>query len=144
MGVHNNFSSLRDVSYAFDMRAMSIDFYQMKYEHGHDNIHPIHEESTDILLHEWKKQLFSFCKLPLRRLQLSFEECYCPMGCCRLVRLLMGELADLLIAKSQFPKVIELITWKEDIEGQLAHSSFKGDFEGHPVEVRLMTKSKWE
>ena len=48
-----------------------------------DRLHSIEKECLDAL---WDTQCQGLCRIrTLKRLQIDFDDCFCPTGCCRLV-----------------------------------------------------------
>ncbi|OTA62220.1 hypothetical protein K449DRAFT_394979 [Hypoxylon sp. EC38] len=164
-GPLDTFQFLRDVSYTFDMRHIKYDPYAIKYqgEDRHQEDHDpddsdaeftvacslrytIHERLRVEIVSQWRSDLGYFQLLALDRLQLSFDECYCPMGCCRLIK----EATECFLGsyrpsrrKLRLPRVIEIIGWNDESEKQYINRKL-GALEGYGMltESQFLGKSK--
>lgn len=131
----------RDLSYTFDMRegtrspgsdysGPAIDPQMVRdlalVEIGNSpekrvaRLEKIHDEHAGSLQDCWYAMAEALKeKTKLKRLQLDFEECYCPLGCCRLVDYVCSLLQDdWAIA---VPEVIEVLGWVDDEEKNSIH-----------------------
>lgn len=88
----------RDVSYTFDMRDHLVADRenleeQVRVKDGVDDgslppleaMQMLHDQKLFWLEVDWSERIDSIKEMKLDRLQLSFEECYCAVGCCRKV-----------------------------------------------------------
>ncbi|KAI1480940.1 hypothetical protein F4774DRAFT_65317 [Daldinia eschscholtzii] len=152
------FPAVRDVSYTFDMRGIAFSPYprssliladpSLGDEPDPGPLDParymmaLHDQARVDLLVSWNSNIFSSLKkLHLDRLELSFEECYCPIGCCRLVGNVLRMLSTTDFSKGP-PKIIEITGWinedeKEWIRKPLENLGGKED----SVEVRFIGRS---
>ncbi|KAI1772220.1 hypothetical protein F4818DRAFT_444450 [Hypoxylon cercidicola] len=92
-----------------------------------------HELRRCRVVHAWRCHIWHFQAMELHRLQLCFRECYCPMGCCRLVRSVMAELegAERLLPPTwepPFPKEVEVVGWWNEDEKELIDGTLKRVF----------------
>lgn len=92
----NNAPLLRDVSYTFDMRDHPADDYANLYrdfaiKDTVDSDAPaparalqaLHDQKSLDLEIDWAERVDSVKRMPLDRLVLDFQECYCAVGCHR-------------------------------------------------------------
>lgn len=112
----------------------------------------LHDQKTMELELAWVDRIDAIKSMTLDRLQLSFEECYCSIGCCRKV----GWILDALIYKdmppgitqddvycnedwkTRPPLVIEVIGWRSGKEKAMIMEKL-GRLEGpQPVDIRLL------
>lgn len=160
----------RDVSYTFDMRDHLVTDRDNLEEHlrvkeGVDNgslapraaMQMLHDQKLFWLEVDWSERIDSIKEMTLDRLQLSFEECYCAVGCCRKVGWVLdrfvhcGPLPGVVNLedhvwssvdwKARPPLVIEIIGWvnaweKEMIRGKLNRLPHSGS-----LEVRFIKSS---
>ncbi|KAG8159149.1 hypothetical protein KVR01_010810 [Diaporthe batatas] len=95
----NNAPLLRDVSYTFDMRDHPIDDHTNLYmnygikasvDDGRrsrgEALQALHDAKALELEIDWAERIDSIKLMTLDRLVLDFQECYCPIGCCRKVQ----------------------------------------------------------
>ncbi|KAI0835100.1 hypothetical protein F5Y06DRAFT_306460 [Hypoxylon sp. FL0890] len=163
-GPLQTFERLRDLSFTFDMRHTNFD--PCFERHLHDtrpdendemNTLPVapriflrrmHRRAMISLEHQWRNRVLFIKQFELDRLQLSFEECYCPMGCCRLAHRVARSLVPhnhLTQWKTRPPRTIEVIGWNNDIEQQNIIRGFKKlRIDDVPIKVRFLGKSKKE
>ncbi|KAI1141245.1 hypothetical protein F5Y05DRAFT_371833 [Hypoxylon sp. FL0543] len=156
-GSPKTFDLLRDVSLTFDKRHVCISPHSRMYEYGHrrDNIdnprsylRRRHRRYFSELKSKWGTMISRVKQLALDRLQLSFEECYCPMGCCRMVTLATSYIVPGNGAtqwNDHPPKTIEIVGWDDEYERQYIVEEFEklriGDA---PVKLRFLGKSNEE
>lgn len=163
----NNAPLVRDVSYTFDMRdhverdyinlyfndTLRADINQARIS-SQDALRRLHDQKTYELEVAWAERIDCIKWMTLDRLQLSFEECYCSIGCCRKVEWVLDRFlhtgplpgtADddenvysMLDWKARPPLVIECAGWKSDREAELIWEKL-GKLGGSmgPVKVRL-------
>jgi hypothetical protein len=121
----------KSVSYAFDMRdAGYMDPYQLRKtalaeDHGEvpfENMTTVqqreilHDMQEEMLIGVWMGRCEAIGDLPLQKLQLDVEECYCPVGCCRKV----GDVFTFLEAcLTELPLYFEVLGWKNESEKNL-------------------------
>ncbi|KAL1870873.1 hypothetical protein Daus18300_004962 [Diaporthe australafricana] len=123
----NNAPLLRDVSYAFDMRdhrgvdyenlCQDISLKEAIASHTMsraDALQALHDQKARDLEMDWSERILNIKRMTLDRLALSFDECHCPIGCCRKV----GWVLDLLLHKGPPPGTTEdqvycPIDWRE-------------------------------
>lgn len=144
----NNATLVRDVSYTFDMRDLVVSDYQnLCYNDTlKDDIDQAKISSREALLrlHDlktyklgviWAERVDCIKWMTLDRLQLSFDECYCGVGCCRKVEWVLDlflntgplpgtgdddeEAYSMLDWKARPPLVIECVGWKTAREAEL-------------------------
>ncbi|KAL8770776.1 MAG: hypothetical protein Q9209_003643 [Squamulea sp. 1 TL-2023] len=100
----------QNISFTFDMRDSSADSladsyaFRKKMNQHHDRMYfdndltqknrlrLIHNKQKKGLEDVWFARCLTIKKLDLRYLELDFEECYCPMGCCRMVQFICAKL----------------------------------------------------
>ncbi|KAI1644654.1 uncharacterized protein F4817DRAFT_346368 [Daldinia loculata] len=136
------FALLSYVSFTFDMRNINasdqVEIYQERKEHkelsessGNDNqesepLQPsnylinFHDTMRMDLLESWDTVFDEIRMLVPDRLELSFEECYCPLGCCRLVNEVIKRLRFCVP-----PAVIEMIGWYDENERERIKEGIK-------------------
>jgi hypothetical protein len=118
----------KSVSYTFDMRDVGyIDPYHLRkaaerdqedYELFEDmnaelQREALHEIQLDALEDVWRGRCETIRRLPLQKLQIDVEECYCPVGCCRLVETVFAMLGPF---QEHAPSKIEVLGWKNKAE----------------------------
>ncbi|KAI3396767.1 hypothetical protein diail_11667 [Diaporthe ilicicola] len=94
----NNALLLRDVSYTFDMRDHPTDDhanlrngFMTRSEIDSRRVSPrvalqvLHDQKAMALELDWAERIDSIKRMTLDRLLLTFDECYCAVGCCRKV-----------------------------------------------------------
>lgn len=162
-----NYSSLaRDVSYTFDMRDHAVsDHHNLNYNldirdridvgllEPREALLELHDQKTFQLELDWAERIDSIKEMKLDRLQLSFEECYCAVGCCRKVGWVLdrflhcGPLPGLredehvwssVDWKKRPPLVIEVIGWVSSKEQALIRDKLSRLASEEPIEVRLI------
>lgn len=140
------------VSYTFDMRDLHLDPWEMtetiknkhrpaikKYALSHskreiqaDMQERIHSLARFRLVLLWEQRCEIMCdQLAATFLQIDLEECYCPLGCCRMVESLCGYIGTF----EAFPKQMEIIGLEDEEEAQEARKAinylnFLEDIEG--------------
>jgi hypothetical protein len=121
----------RAVSYAFDMRdAGYLDHFKIREvcrrdmkedEDDFEHLSPLQKMQA---LHDYQLDIprdlfwddrceFLSVNLRLQRLEIDFEECYCPLGCCRMVDYVCEELQ---YPFREIPHRLDIIGWKDDAE----------------------------
>lgn len=123
----NNAPLLRDVSYTFDMRDYRGNDYGNLYQDlslkesiaSHtispaEALQALHDQKARDLEIDWSERILCIKRMTLDRLTLSFDECYCGIGCCRKV----GWVLNLLVHKGPPPGTTEdqvycPIDWRE-------------------------------
>lgn len=140
-GVPDDIPPAKDVSYAFDMRdyPSELNEYEQRGE-AFDSIRDesdedwptitplqmrerIHAMRKDNLFWQWESRCSIIrYHLALTRLQIDFEECYCPTGCCRMVDDVCQQLSGEWTKRA--PLRIEIIGWEDDDEKQLISDRF--------------------
>lgn len=154
---------LRDVSYTFDMREEGWSDYYHRYsapfrpdeEEGvAEGIIPeiflqeMHLTRKDSLASLWEERVQDLKSWALNRLQIDFEECYCGMGCCRMV----DHIVDIMVNFDRVgpwtfmpPKIIEILGWNDNIEKKMIREALETlSSDERLVEVRFVGKSKAE
>lgn len=143
--VHRDYASLaRDVSFTFDMRDQYMDDNCNlhkgelidKSEIDEGSLPPgeallrLHNQKTMDLELAWVDRIDAIKTMTLDRIQLSFEECYCAIGCCRKVGWILdgfihkdlppGRTEDEIYCntdwKDRSPLVIEVLGWRSEKE----------------------------
>lgn len=144
----NNAMLVRDVSYAFDMRDKVVcDYDNLTYDirlkddvdkgsiSPQDALRVLHDQKAFELEITWAERIDSIKWMNLNRLEISFEECYCSMGCCRKVEWVLdrflhvgpppgtADTEDNVYSSvnwfSRPPELIEIIGWKSKKEKKL-------------------------
>lgn len=144
----NNAPLVRDVSYAFDMRDCVTDDYENLYRDptlknniDGQSVSPrgalqmLHDRKALELEIVWAERVDCIKWMTLDRLGLSFDECYCSIGCCRKVGWVLDRILyagpppgtedtrenaySILDWKARPPLVISVSGWKNDMEGKL-------------------------
>lgn len=113
----NNALLLRDVSYTFDMRDHPGDDYANFYRSFDiknsvdartlsqvEALQALHAQKNLDLEIDWVERIDCIKRMDLDRLVLSFEECYCAIGCCRRV----GWVLDRFLHEGQPPEVADI------------------------------------
>lgn len=109
----------------------------------------------------WRERFHAIKSLALDRLQICLEDCYCPVGCCRLAEWVCeqfcrtgpgnGDPANLHVNESHEPflihppRVIEIQGWiNRDELAKLKEKMkiFQQRYEGHRVEICFVGTSK--
>ncbi|KAI0851165.1 hypothetical protein F5Y00DRAFT_259706 [Daldinia vernicosa] len=128
------YALLRCVSFTFDRRNIDLPSYLEVYK-GHKQFHKLsgndnqeseplqlivylmsfHDTMRRNLLESWNTVFYELRALRLERLELSFEECYCPFGCCRLV----NEVLERLRLIENPSTVIEITGWYDEKERKM-------------------------
>ena len=124
----NDMKPAKSVSYTFDWRdAGYLDPYLLRKdaadEYGGDRPFEeldallqqvaLHDIQRGALEQTWYRRCRVINSLPLRKLQIDIGECYCPMGCCRLVEFVFGRLCE---NKKAGPVNVEVLGWKNKDE----------------------------
>ncbi|OTB00454.1 hypothetical protein M426DRAFT_235561 [Hypoxylon sp. CI-4A] len=137
--LYSSFDYVKDLSFAFDLRdgkgggslcrgdlivAGQDDVFHDSFAGSKRSIldierdvslQEIHKRRIRDIKHEWmvrivRLKIFS-C---LRRLQIDFYNCYCPIGCCRLTGFVCGIIESSYWTK--LPEKVEVMGWKNDRE----------------------------
>ncbi|KAF3770762.1 hypothetical protein M406DRAFT_349379 [Cryphonectria parasitica EP155] len=136
----------RDVSYTFDMRDAemrdweALHFCQAVKEQVDDQtiaprdaLAALHDQKTVSLEIMWAERIDAVKRMTLDRLQLCFDDCYCPVGCCRKVGWVLARFLDsgplggadahdqahvysTLDWAGRPPKVVEVMGWVNEAE----------------------------
>jgi len=130
---------IKDVSYAFDLRdygymppfhiigeakevlqnwSESLDAWEPVFEDMSqgERVMQLHDMRTSWLSELWERRCELISRLCLKRLQIDFEECYCPDGCCRQVQYVCEMLHGF---ENGFPTFVEVIGHKDKVEKKL-------------------------
>ncbi|KAI1397735.1 hypothetical protein F4819DRAFT_470958 [Hypoxylon fuscum] len=128
---------MRDISVTFDMRETTVDtrtasqtigpIADLRFNSNESNSiykQKIHGQFQHSLKLEWRKIAeVALCFMKLNRLQISFEDCYCPLGCCRLFEEALN-LVIAVIRRSEHPdkgpRFIEICGWNDQDEKEAA------------------------
>lgn len=164
---------VRDLSHTFDMRgnAKPYDVIQPEDYARRDRVDSgslsqlealqhHHNERTEDLEWIWVECIDVIKQMTLDRLQLSFEDCYCPFGCCRKVgwvldRFVYKDLTpdmmdndddDAVLITSHRgwalrpPLVVEVIGWSSDSERAMIHDKLRqlAATSPEPLEIRFV------
>ena len=113
----------QSISYSFDMRHVNVDHYNTyraikeQYDSSHnglfDDLTPdlkssaLHDSQKDDILEAWEDMCETITeRMTLKFLQLDFENCYCPVGCCRMLE----DVCKCLVSfPNGFPKRVEVM-----------------------------------
>lgn len=167
VGEPEDYTSLaRDVSYTFDMRDFEISDFQNRYDHfvtaDDDAVTPqqfmqrLHDNKLQCVQIEWAERINAIKSMELDRLQLSFEECYCCVGCCRQVEFVCDLIIDTGPAnpqavtsfpdwRSRPPLLVEIFGWKNEDEKDMIMEKLGRLRELlETIEIRLTGMSKAE
>ncbi|KAI1799033.1 hypothetical protein F4811DRAFT_565919 [Daldinia bambusicola] len=147
---------VRHVSYAFDMRGVTVrpyNFMQWRLSsrlvtgEDHPQLEPatylmnMHNEAKHTLDGKWRGILANLSMMELDTLELSFEMCYCPMGCCRLVDEVLERFRTAEFGKGA-PKAVEATGWKSEEEKERMRETLEGRVgKGNCVEVSVVYAS---
>ncbi|KAI2609859.1 uncharacterized protein GGS25DRAFT_486521 [Hypoxylon fragiforme] len=75
-----------------------------------------HAQQIKILKEAFTALVARFKSMELRRLELNFEDCECPHGCCRLVDFVLHTIATHGKWREHPPRMIDVTGWKDDYE----------------------------
>lgn len=158
----------RDVSYTFDMRDDAVaragraSLYRLHHDGGGGRRGATVKDGVDggslagpaalALLHDrraawleagWAARVEAIGAMVLDRLALSFEECYCAVGCCRKVGWVLDRFLGLSAAggwRVRPPRVVEVMGWVNDREREMIRTKLEGlsSGEGERIEVRFV------
>lgn len=162
----------RDVSYTFDMRDINVDDMENRYNCSHtfrqqidegsirreDAMLELHNRKTSVLEFGWVDRIEAIKRMTLDRLQLSFEECYCSVGCCRKVAWVLdrflyddvppgGREEDVFCDKdwtTRPPLVIEVLGWRSENEKTMIQEKLGKLRSTETIEVRLIQDERSE
>ncbi|KAI1657335.1 hypothetical protein F4813DRAFT_361099 [Daldinia decipiens] len=155
---------MRDISHTFDMRDDTWTNFQRSHklrfqlggeEDGEDGgeegvaaefdsetyMRRFHDSAMNELLSSWDDRVTDVQNMNLNRLQISLEECYCSLGCCRLVNTVLDRLVNAISAKPRNirPKVIEVYGWNNEAEKSVIREALETlSTDEAPVEVRFL------
>ncbi|ROV93645.1 hypothetical protein VMCG_08108 [Cytospora schulzeri] len=144
----NNAPLVRDVSYAFHMRDhVTSDYANLCFNDSlradidevrispQEALRRLHDQRTFELEIVWAERVDCIKWMTLDRLQLSFDECYCSIGCCRKVEWVLDRFLNtgpppgtvdndenvysMVDWKARPPLVIECTGWKNSGEARL-------------------------
>ncbi|CAJ2508806.1 Uu.00g138320.m01.CDS01 [Anthostomella pinea] len=165
---HDYFDMMRDISITFDMRDQDDQATDLecRYHSGpgpdeyddEDAVPPgtstsmqldymvrLHREKNSTVETQYDERLRHTVGMTLDRLQLSFEECYCGLGCCRKVNYVLDNLCLLSHWEVRPPKLIEVFGWNNETERERIEQELKGlTLDGEPIPVRFVGKSMTE
>ncbi|KAI1134612.1 hypothetical protein F5Y05DRAFT_397675 [Hypoxylon sp. FL0543] len=123
---------IKDISFAFDMRDECIQGLQCRdsvvsqIEFSKCNskskqrllnnrdgalLKIIHDRRTKSIEDVWRRRINHQSYAKLERLQLDFDNCHCPIGCCRLTEFVCKCLSQKSF--KHIPKVVEIMGWKD-------------------------------
>ena len=136
----------KSITYTFDMRDVHLDAWtlreEIKEELGADFekntflevLYRTHDLGSDYLVNVWSRRCRMMRRqLALKFLQIDFEECYCPSGCCRMVLDVCQRLGPF---KSGFPDKFEVIGVKDKDEAARIRAEISSLNRAHKVNPR--------
>ncbi|KAI1649166.1 uncharacterized protein F4817DRAFT_332013 [Daldinia loculata] len=153
-------NKMRDISHTFDMRDDTWTNFERSHvvrsqlyeEEGVDAefdsktyMRQFHDSAVNELLSSWDERMMDVQYMNLNRLQISLEECYCSLGCCRLVNAVLDRLVDAVNAKPRniWPKVIEVCGWNDEAEKGVIKEALKTlSIDEAPIKVRFVGNNK--
>ncbi|KAI1077222.1 hypothetical protein F5B20DRAFT_552774 [Whalleya microplaca] len=91
----------------------------------------------------WKERMEFILDLRLDRLQISLEECHCPMGCCRVVHRVVNFLVHPEWRVCP-PKVTEIIGWENEDEKNMIKGRLELANGQTQMKIRFIGKSNEE
>ncbi|KAI1387192.1 uncharacterized protein F4822DRAFT_276256 [Hypoxylon trugodes] len=108
----------------------------------------MHRELRVKLVMKWDSRVRSIPFSYFKRLQLCFEECYCAMGCCRLVDEVLELFEEFMYVDPEryesAPGMIEVTGWNNEQEKDEIHSSLMCLEGERSIDIRFIGKSKKE
>lgn len=160
----------RDVSYAFDMRDSVTKDIENRYRSNfgrdidkglitrEEALRKLHDQKTEDLELQWVDRIEAIKKMTLNRLCLSFEECYCSIGCCRKVDWVLDGFVydDLPPGRSEEeifcdkswvtrpPLVIEVLGWRSEKEKTMIQEKLGRLQNRETIEVHLIEDTRTE
>ncbi|KAI1763875.1 hypothetical protein GGR53DRAFT_530973 [Hypoxylon sp. FL1150] len=91
-----------------------------------------HDLGVSRVAYAWMRYSWHFQHMQLDRLQLCFRECFCPMGCCRLARRALDDLARYSAYpgswRHPFPREVEVAGWWDEAEREAIQEVLRGVF----------------
>ncbi|KAI6084028.1 hypothetical protein F4821DRAFT_262353 [Hypoxylon rubiginosum] len=149
-------SHIRDLSVAFDARddddvaarGAAIFYNPPSLLDGNGNAADkqgfwaeTHDLRVSRLVNAWRRPIWHCQEMPLNRLALCFRECYCPMGCCRLIDRVADELVRSNTRPSTwwfpFPREVEITGWRNEVEKELIRGTLQKTFVRSDRPVRI-------
>ncbi|KAI1380089.1 hypothetical protein F4677DRAFT_462956 [Hypoxylon crocopeplum] len=95
----------------------------------------------------WRDRINSIKDLALDRLHIELDQCYCPLGCCRLVNNVLDALSHADHEKPwKFhpPRVIEVTGWLDEGEAMRIEERLEALYPNTPHDVRFYGGSAFE
>lgn len=170
LGHRDTAGPARDVSYSFDMRDHVVSDYDnlnfgnslRKEDADYDEIQPadamlaLHNDKTAGLEYMWVDRIDAIKAMTLDRLQLSLDECFCSVGCCRKVCWVLDALVypDLPPGRSEEdvycntdwktrpPLVIEVMGWRSGKEKARIQEKLGLLKSPEPIEIRFLEDTR--
>ncbi|OTB09335.1 hypothetical protein M426DRAFT_77949 [Hypoxylon sp. CI-4A] len=166
--------AMRDISCTFDMRQENLSDYEAGFAYQEQQqqdrdfrpadreagdpsfpafsvteyLAGLHNTKLERLGRRWTHVVETMHLRALDRLQLDFQECMCPLGCCRLVGFVVDLLTaedDLAVWRDAPPRVFEILGWKNDKERAVIERSLRTlSTDLIAVDVRFLGRSKSE
>ncbi|KAI1075681.1 hypothetical protein F5B20DRAFT_558990 [Whalleya microplaca] len=154
-------AQLQDVSHTFDMREEAPSDYAIRHllELNPDEnegvaaglnkpafMRKAHDFKATAVRYRWNERVRIIKYSALNRLQISFEECYCRMGCCRSVLHVLNMITNPALTGEwnvHPPKIIEVTGWNdEDEKSMIKQALEKLSTHDTKVRVQFVGKSK--
>lgn len=121
------FKHVHEATVTFDRRIMSIkDIWATSDEtfedttRAGDRLQAIHDQLKENLLDTWQEKCSTLRKLSLTDLEVDFEHCKCPIGCCRMVEDLFAELDGYVTLQDD--RKMEMTGLVFEYEAELLHT----------------------
>lgn len=162
-------------SLEFLVRDQSYTDYQLRYERDHPTALDLDDGITTQqqqmeFLHDiklifmkedaWRQRFSDIKEMTLDRLQLSLEDCYCPVGCCRQVAWVCEQLCNTCPEdaagmnndpqsfepfSARPPRIIEFQGWLNRAERHMIKTQmkvFQQRYKEHDVQISFVGRSK--